>query len=118
LGGKKTASTRSGKTPREWNAELREQSDRMAVAIQGMRAQVPMNLVPNLRGGPSAQVADLFEDDDRPARPGDQRRGGKPGQSAAHNDQIGMRKGGLPDVHYRISHVGKTECQLTRQISL
>ena len=84
------------KTPGERDAKVLEEPERMAGAIKGMRAEVPMNLVTNMRGGTSAQVSGLLEDNDRPARSRDQRGRRETGQAASDHDHIRVRARRLP----------------------
>ena len=83
------------KTPAERDAEVLEKTERMAATIEGVRAEVPMNLVTNVRGGTAAQVSGLFEDNDRPARSRDQRGRRETGQTAADHDHIRVESRGV-----------------------
>ena len=93
------ASPRARNPPREGDAQLRQQPERMAVAIECVRTQVPMNPITHLGRGPATQVACFFEYDDLSARPRDQRSRAKASQSASDDDQIR-----LPATSYRRFH--------------
>ena len=53
-----------------------------------MGPEVERNALADLRPGPAAQSLRLFEDEDRPAGPGQDRGGRRPGQPAPDDDRV------------------------------